>query len=89
MFVIVSYDIVDNSKRSKIADILLDYGKRVQKSVFECDLNDKNLQQMIKETLMYINPEEDSMKIYRLCSECFDKIENHGRQIMDDDVMIV
>ncbi|RJP64442.1 MAG: CRISPR-associated endonuclease Cas2, partial [Candidatus Abyssobacteria bacterium SURF_17] len=32
----VSYDVSNNKKRSKIADILKDYGHRVQYSVFEC-----------------------------------------------------
>ena len=89
MFVIVSYDIVDDSKRNKIADILLDYGKRVQKSVFECDLNEKNLKQMIKEILMCVNLEKDSLRVYYLCSDCYEKIEYYGRQIVTDDVMIV
>ncbi|MDG7000966.1 MAG: CRISPR-associated endonuclease Cas2, partial [Nitrososphaerota archaeon] len=32
---VVSYDITDNRKRKKIADILDEYGRRVQYSVYE------------------------------------------------------
>jgi len=67
----------------------LDYGRRVQKSVFECDLDEKNLSQMIKEAIRYIDAEEDSLIIYHLCKGCLSKIESYGRQIVRKDVMIV
>lgn len=35
---VISYDIVDDRKRTKTVDTLKDYGRRVQKSVFECCL---------------------------------------------------
>jgi CRISPR-associated protein Cas2 len=84
MFVIVSYDIINNNKRNKVADILLDYGKRVQKSVYECDLDEKNLNQMIKETTFYINPDEDNLRIYRLCEGCITKIKIYGKEIISE-----
>ena len=88
MFVVVSYDIVDNNKRSKMANRLLDYGKRVQKSVFECDLDEDNVRQMTEEVAGYVG-EEDSLIIYRLCAGCLSKIESYGRQRAREDVMIV
>ena len=36
MLVLVTYDIPDNKRRQKLADFLERYGRRVQKSVFEC-----------------------------------------------------
>ncbi|MBW1990880.1 MAG: CRISPR-associated endonuclease Cas2, partial [Deltaproteobacteria bacterium] len=41
MFWVVSYDIVDDRRRLRLAKLLTDYGHRVQKSVFECDLDDR------------------------------------------------
>ena len=41
MFYIVSYDMPDDKKRLKMANTLLDFGTRVQYSVFECIMDDK------------------------------------------------
>ena len=39
MYVVVSYDITCDRRRSKVARTLEDHGKRVQYSVFDCILN--------------------------------------------------
>jgi len=88
MYIVVSYDIVDNNKRNRMANLLLDYGRRVQKSVFECDLDKKNLAQMIEEATRQI-ADEDSLIIYRLCESCLSKVESYGRHIVKEDSMIV
>ena len=44
MYVIVSYDISDDTLRKNIANLLEDNGKRVQYSVFECHLDAKRLE---------------------------------------------
>lgn len=38
-FTIVSYDISDDRRRTRVAKLLLDYGDRVQYSVFCCQVN--------------------------------------------------
>jgi len=80
MFVVVSYDIVEGKKRNKMSNLLKDYGIRVQHSVFECDLEGKYLEQLIREALQCMDPEEDSLKIYSLCQGCRSKIESYGRK---------
>ena len=40
MYFVVSYDISDDKRRTKIHNTLKSYGQRVQYSVFECDLTD-------------------------------------------------
>ncbi|NLW36114.1 MAG: CRISPR-associated endonuclease Cas2, partial [Syntrophorhabdus aromaticivorans] len=35
-FVVIAYDISDDKKRLEISDLLITYGIRVNKSVFEC-----------------------------------------------------
>jgi len=80
MHLVISYDVVDDQKRKKLADILKDYGRRVQYSVFECDLENRYIKQMIREASAYIDEREDSLRIYRLCHECLRKIEVLGNQ---------
>lgn len=43
---VISYDISNDRRRNKIAKILLDYGRRVQYSVFECEMNQKSFKEL-------------------------------------------
>ena len=79
MFVLVAYDIPTDKRRTKIAKILEDYGRRVQYSVFECDLTAKQAQKLTKEMKEVLNPEEDGIRVYRLCQECLKKIKVMGQ----------
>ena len=78
MFFFVSYDIVDNKRRSKLAKKLCNYGQRVQYSVFECFLDQDQYKKMKKEVLKFVDLEKDSLRIYRMCGECINHIESFG-----------
>jgi len=56
---LLSYDIEDDGARQKLATLLLDYGDRVQKSVYEADLDDLELRKVLQRAQRYIG-EEDS-----------------------------
>ena len=78
MLILISYDIVDDRRRAQVAKRMEDYGRRVQKSVFECLLNEDRLlrlQSLLQET---IDMEEDSIRYYRICARCRSVIEVHG-----------
>ena len=81
-FYIVSYDIGDERRLSRIAKIMEDFGKRVQKSVFECWLNERELDMLIGVLRNEIHPREDRIRIYKLCKECRDNVCFSG--IVDD-----
>ena len=49
MLVVVCYDISSNKLRNKIAKYLWKYGIRVQKSVFECEIEKKDYKLMKEE----------------------------------------
>jgi CRISPR-associated protein Cas2 len=71
MFILVSYDIMDNKRRLKIANTLLDFGgERVQYSVFECYITDRNFERLQARLTKLMNKEEDSIRIYTLCETC-------------------
>jgi len=74
MFIVVCYDIPDDRRRTKVGKILEGFGTRVQKSVFECDLQQKHLQRL-KQRLAKVLKEEDSLRYYYLCAECISKVE--------------
>ncbi|MEW6380258.1 MAG: CRISPR-associated endonuclease Cas2 [bacterium] len=73
-FIVVSYDIVDDQKRARVARVLKDYGARVQYSVFECKINEKQIIDLKNRLTKAINLKEDSIRIYSVCQECTKKI---------------
>ena len=79
MFYVVSYDIPDNKKRLRAAKTLLDFGDRVQESVFECRLENDRLGRLIKR-LEKIAGEEDSILIYAVCAKCEENLVRLGRK---------
>ncbi len=38
---IVAYDITDNKERQKVANIISDFGERIQKSVWVCEIDNE------------------------------------------------
>lgn len=63
--VVVIYDIVDDKRRNKLSKYLQSYGIRVQKSCFECLLDLKLYNKLIKQLPKFISS-EDLLRVYRL-----------------------
>lgn len=77
MFIMVSYDIKDDSIRRKVQKIMEDFGERVQYSVFECLLTESQYKAM-KDKIQGIIDNSDSVRFYMLCDSCNKKIEFSG-----------
>lgn len=91
MFYLVSYDISDDRRRVKLAKAMKDFGDRVQYSVFECILSKDLLEKMISRIDKIIRKEEDSVRIYDLCTQCEKNIRIIGQGTVSEveDVYIV
>jgi CRISPR-associated protein Cas2 len=91
MFITISYDITDNRRRQRLAKLLCDYGHRVQKSVFECQLDDRQFLQLQKKIEALIDWEEDSVRYYFLCRWCQGNIRVSGWGVVreDEEVIVV
>lgn len=91
MFHVISYDIPDDKRRLKVAKVLLDFGSRVQYSVFEAFLDDTLLEKLRDRLEKIIFPKEDRLRIYRMCKDCEKGIEvmGLGEPPEDPDVYIV
>lgn len=91
MLVLVTYDVSvltrDGRRRlRRIAKTCLDYGMRVQNSVFECEVNPAQFT-VLKNTLIEIfNPEEDSLRFYFLGKKGRQKVEHIGTKVTVDPV---
>ena len=79
MLVLVSYDIEDDKTRTRLAKKLLDFGPRVQFSVFEADVADKELKKLKQELKKVKLSEKDSIRLYWLCETCTKKIKIWGK----------
>ena len=79
MFVVVAYDISDEKRLRRVAKEMENWGQRVQKSVFECELKERDFRRMRKRLRRLIDMREDSIRYYFLCRQCRKKIEVDGR----------
>jgi CRISPR-associated protein Cas2 len=91
MLIAVAYDVRDDKRRTKLSDALQNYGKRVQLSVFECLLDEAQVERLREMVGRIIAAEEDTVRIYRLCGVCEPKVEvvGVGVRTEDPDVYIV
>jgi len=90
--VLVSYDVVDNRKRLRLAKFLKGHLERVQKSVFEGVIADRALEAVKRGIQKEINQEEDTVRIYTLCERCVSSVEIIGTGVpiekQDEDILV-
>jgi CRISPR-associated protein Cas2 len=70
MLRIIVYDIACPRRLRRIAQTCLDFGVRVQKSVFECWLDDENFDRLWQSLAALIVQDEDSLVAYTLDAPC-------------------
>jgi len=85
MLIAVAYDIPDDRRRTKLAEHLENFGQRVQLSVFECLLEEKQAERMKAGIVRLVDAEEDTVRIYRLCASCEERVEIVGRGVRSED----
>ncbi|MEW6187833.1 MAG: CRISPR-associated endonuclease Cas2 [Thermodesulfobacteriota bacterium] len=89
--IIASYDIRDPKRLTKIAKIMKDYGERVLKSVFECNLEDGPFRKMQSRVDAVIDHMEDSVRFYFICEKCIGNVEvsGLGTEFLEDEELII
>jgi CRISPR-associated protein Cas2 len=86
MHVVVTYDIADDRRRTKIHKVLKSYGQWMQFSVFEChDLTGAQYAKLRSRLNKLIDGEMDSVRFYFLCACCREKVERIGGEALRDD----
>jgi CRISPR-associated protein Cas2 len=78
MVYLVCYDISSDRLRDRMAKRLLDFGSRVQESVFECVLNDPLYARMMAQLTEIPLGESDRVRVYRLCANCIQQVQIYG-----------
>lgn len=70
MFVVIGYDCSCDKRRLHLSKVLLDYGYRVQYSLFEAEVPRKEFDEMLKRIKKIVDGTGDSVRIYHICSTC-------------------
>lgn len=84
MFLVVTYDVSTVDEKAgarrlrRVAKACVSYGTRVQKSVFEMQLGQKEWVELRARLLAEIDPENDSLRIYFIDQTSRSRIEHHG-----------
>ena len=89
-FYIICFDISNDKNRRKVVKLLKNSGTRVQKSVFECLLDDKQFIDLKDNLEKIIDWNTDSLRYYQLCEHCIQniKIAGIGFYTEDDNLII-
>lgn len=83
MYVLVTYDVASGdaggSRRlRRVLKVCMQYGQRVQYSVFECLVDPSEYEKMKHELSRIIDFEKDSLRFYNLGKQWKDRVEHVG-----------
>lgn len=84
MLILVSYDVSTETaagrrRLRRVAKVCLNYGQRVQKSVFECQVSLALMETLKHELLEEIDEAEDSLRIYRIVEPLSKNLMEFGK----------
>lgn len=82
--VIVCYDVTTETREGRrrlrrVARICEGVGQRVQKSVFECRIDEAHFEELERRLLAEIKPDEDCLRLYRLTEPVKLHVKEYGK----------
>jgi len=83
VLIIVAYDVSTETAEGqrrlrRVAKACLRMGQRVQKSVFECQVNEMQFEELERSLLAEINEEEDNLRFYRITEPREVRVKQYG-----------
>lgn len=96
MLVLITYDVSTETGAGKkrlrqIAKACVNYGQRVQNSVFECKLDAAQYKMLQAKLVQIMDPKEDSLRFYNLGNRYENRIEHFGCKdtyLPDDPILL-
>lgn len=84
MLVLVCYDVnteipAGRRRLRRVAKVCESTGQRVQKSVFECQIDVAQYEALERRLLAEINPDQDCLRLYRIPGTRGFEVQEHGR----------
>ena len=89
MFLLIAYDIANHKRLYRVARVMKDYGARVQRSVFECRISEKELAALLGRVKLILRKREDRIHIYHMCAACRQRFEQYGSGHLTEDSEVV
>ena len=96
MLVIVCYDVNTETKAGRrrlrrVAKVCEGTGQRVQKSVFECNVDEMKYEDLRRKLLKEVKLELDNLRLYRLTEPRDKRVEEYGaiRTVFFDEETLV
>lgn len=83
MLILVTYDVSTETaagrrRLRRVAKVCESAGQRVQKSVFECQVDEMQLEQLERRLLAEIHKTEDNLRIYRISESAQVSVKEFG-----------
>lgn len=83
MDILVAYDVNTQDRAGerrlrRVAKACQGFGQRVQYSVFECSVNEMQLERLRERLLEIVDLSKDSLRIYRLLGQRKEAVEAYG-----------
>ena len=84
MLILVTYDVSTETRAGRkrlrrVAKVCQSYGQRVQKSVFECQVDLAQYEELERSLVAEINEEEDNLRLYRLTEPVDQRVKEFGK----------
>ena len=84
MLIIVTYDVstetpAGRKRLRRVAKACEAMGQRVQKSVFECQVNEMQFEQLERTLLTEIDEKEDNLRFYRITEPVEVRVKEFGK----------
>ncbi len=83
MLILVTYDVSTETlagrrRLRRVAKVCEGTGQRVQKSVFECQVNEMQYEELERRLLAEIDEKEDNLRLYRLTEPTEIRVKQFG-----------
>ncbi|KAA3628865.1 MAG: CRISPR-associated endonuclease Cas2 [Proteobacteria bacterium] len=83
MLIIVTYDVSTETRAGRrrlrrVAKVCESVGQRVQKSVFECQVNEMQFEELERSLLVEIDESEDNLRFYRITEPTELRVREYG-----------
>lgn len=84
MLIIVTYDVSTETaagrrRLRRVAKACESVGQRVQKSVFECEVNEMQFEQLERTLVAEIDETEDNLRFYRITEPAELRVKQYGK----------
>lgn len=96
MWIVVCYDVntetsAGRRRLRRVAQICKNFGQRVQKSVFECSVDEMKYEELRRKLLKEVKLDTDNLRLYRLTEPKEKRVEEYGaiRTVFFDEETLV